>query len=53
MRNTTLVVSLQFGKPLTVKILHVLEFTSDRKRMAVVARLPDGKIKVMIKGAVS
>ncbi len=44
---------LQFGRDLTVEILHVLEFTSERKRMSVVARLPDGKIRVMVKGAVS
>lgn len=34
-----------------IQILNVLEFTSDRKRMSVVARLPDGKIKIFCKGA--
>ncbi|KAH8875473.1 Phospholipid-transporting ATPase IB [Schistosoma japonicum] len=32
-------------------ILHVLEFTSFRKRMGVVVREPDGRISVMVKGA--
>jgi magnesium-transporting ATPase (P-type) len=34
------------------KILNVLEFTSARKRMSVIVRMPDGSIKLMIKGAV-
>ena len=38
-------------KTLTVKILNVIEFTSDRKRMTVFARMPDGKIKLFCKGA--
>ncbi|VDN06665.1 unnamed protein product [Thelazia callipaeda] len=32
-------------------ILNVLEFTSSRKRMGVVVRCPDGKLKLYIKGA--
>ena len=32
-------------------MLNVLEFTSDRKRMSVVVRMPDGRIKLMVKGA--
>lgn len=44
---------LQLGVDETYEILHVLEFTSTRKRMSVVVRAPDGKIKLMIKGAVS
>ena len=32
-------------------MLHVLEFTSARKRMSVVVRMPDGSIKLLIKGA--
>ncbi|CAH8494750.1 unnamed protein product [Schistosoma turkestanicum] len=32
-------------------ILHVLEFTSFRKRMGVVVREPNGRISVMVKGA--
>ena len=35
----------------TYKLLNVIEFTSDRKRMTVIVRDPDGKIQVMCKGA--
>ena len=31
------------GKPLRLQILAVLEFNSDRKRMSVLCRLPDGR----------
>lgn len=34
-------------------ILHVLEFTSNRKRMGVIVRCPDNTLKLFIKGAVS
>ncbi|XP_041359163.1 probable phospholipid-transporting ATPase IA isoform X2 [Gigantopelta aegis] len=40
-----------FGIPETYEILNVLEFTSDRKRMSVVVRTPEGKIKLYTKGA--
>lgn len=33
------------------EILNVLEFTSDRKRMSVIVRTSNGKIKLYIKGA--
>lgn len=33
------------------KLLHVLEFNSDRKRMSVVVRTDDGRIMVVCKGA--
>lgn len=33
------------------EILNVVEFTSDRKRMSVIVRCPDGSIKVYVKGA--
>ena len=33
------------------QLLNVLEFTSDRKRMTVIVRAPDGRIKVLCKGA--
>ena len=33
------------------KILHVIEFTSDRKRMTTVIRTPEDKILVLTKGA--
>lgn len=41
------------GKEEKYDILHVLEFTSNRKRMGVIVRCPDGKLKLYIKGAVS
>lgn len=34
-----------------VRVMNVLEFTSDRKRMSVVVRMPTGKIKLLCKGA--
>ncbi|XP_073668291.1 phospholipid-transporting ATPase IA isoform X5 [Paramisgurnus dabryanus] len=33
------------------ELLHVLEFTSDRKRMSVIMRTPSGKIRLYCKGA--
>ncbi|KAI1292635.1 Phospholipid-transporting ATPase IB [Halotydeus destructor] len=39
------------GEEEKYEILNVLEFTSDRKRMSVVIRSPDGKIKIYVKGA--
>ena len=33
------------------EILNTIEFTSARKRMSVIARIPDGRIKLYIKGA--
>jgi phospholipid-transporting ATPase len=39
------------GVPEQYEILNVLEFTSDRKRMSVIARTPAGKIKLYCKGA--
>ncbi|KAK0610259.1 Phospholipid-transporting ATPase IC [Lasiodiplodia hormozganensis] len=35
----------------TYEILHVLEFNSDRKRMSVIVRCPDGRIWLICKGA--
>lgn len=35
----------------TYEILHVIEFTSSRKRMSVIVRQPDGRICVHCKGA--
>ena len=33
------------------EVLNVIEFTSDRKRMSVIVKCPDGSIKLFIKGA--
>jgi len=39
------------GETLRYEILNVIEFTSARKRMSVVVRTPEGKIKIFCKGA--
>eukprot|EP00191_Tetraselmis_sp_GSL018_P012504 CAMPEP_0177598192 /NCGR_PEP_ID=MMETSP0419_2-20121207/12185_1 /TAXON_ID=582737 /ORGANISM="Tetraselmis sp., Strain GSL018" /LENGTH=1412 /DNA_ID=CAMNT_0019090555 /DNA_START=264 /DNA_END=4502 /DNA_ORIENTATION=- len=39
------------GEKLHYEILNVLEFTSDRRRMSVIARSPDGTIRLFTKGA--
>lgn len=33
------------------QVLHVLGFTSDRKRMSVIVRTVDGTVKIICKGA--
>lgn len=40
-----------FNKPERYDILNVIEFTSARKRMSVIIRDPEGKIKLFCKGA--
>ncbi|KAA0196055.1 phospholipid-transporting ATPase IB [Fasciolopsis buskii] len=45
-------VTIRVGeKEILFEVLHVLEFTSFRKRMGVVVRDPSGRIFVMVKGA--
>jgi len=39
------------GMQLRFELLNVIEFSSDRKRMSVVARCPDGTIRLFCKGA--
>ncbi|KAK1947930.1 Phospholipid-transporting ATPase IB [Phytophthora citrophthora] len=39
------------GRPMSYEILNVLEFNSDRKRMSVIVRFPDGSIVLYCKGA--
>ena len=39
------------GKVVKIAVLNVIEFNSDRKRMSVIVRLPDGRIRLMCKGA--
>ena len=36
---------------ISIGILNIIEFTSDRKRMSVVIRLPGGKYRILCKGA--
>ena len=33
------------------QLLHVIEFDSTRKRMSVILRLPDGRVRIISKGA--
>uniref|UniRef100_A0A8C7QQW2 Phospholipid-transporting ATPase n=1 Tax=Oncorhynchus mykiss TaxID=8022 RepID=A0A8C7QQW2_ONCMY len=39
------------GKEKSFELLNVLEFSSNRKRMSVVVRTPDGKLRLYCKGA--
>jgi len=39
------------GEKVQFEVLNVLEFSSDRRRMSVIARSPDGTIRLFIKGA--
>jgi len=39
------------GNSLTYEILNMIEFNSNRKRMSVIARCPDGNIRLYCKGA--
>lgn len=34
-----------------LQVLYVLGFTSDRKRMSVIVRTPEGRIRIICKGA--
>jgi len=42
-----------FEQPFTYETLAVNEFTSDRRRMSVIIRMPDGTIRLFIKGSLS
>ncbi|GLI63173.1 hypothetical protein VaNZ11_005942 [Volvox africanus] len=42
---------LRTGEHLHYQVLAVLEFSSDRKRMSIIARCPDSKIRLFCKGA--
>ncbi|DBB09563.1 hypothetical protein WJX82_007159 [Trebouxia sp. C0006] len=39
------------GKQIQLQVLAVLEFNSDRKRMSILCRLPDGRVRLYCKGA--
>ena len=39
------------GKTLVFEVLNIIEFNSDRKRMTIIARMPNGKVRLYIKGA--
>ncbi|XP_015429019.1 PREDICTED: probable phospholipid-transporting ATPase IA [Dufourea novaeangliae] len=50
-RTPTYVEVIALGERLRYEILHVIEFTSARKRMSVIVKTPEGKIKLLCKGA--
>ncbi|XP_070159746.1 probable phospholipid-transporting ATPase IA isoform X7 [Polyergus mexicanus] len=50
-RTPSYVEIVALGEILRYEILNVIEFTSARKRMSVVVRTPEGKIKIFCKGA--
>ncbi|KAJ7357638.1 Phospholipid-transporting ATPase IA [Desmophyllum pertusum] len=50
-RTPTSVIINAMGQEEVYEILNVLEFNSTRKRMSVVVRTPEGKIKLYCKGA--
>lgn len=50
-RTPAYVEILALDERLRYEILNVIEFTSARKRMSVIVRTPDGKIKLFCKGA--
>ncbi|XP_011630665.1 probable phospholipid-transporting ATPase IA isoform X1 [Pogonomyrmex barbatus] len=50
-RTPTYVEIVALGETLRYEILNVIEFTSARKRMSVVVKTPEGKIKIFCKGA--
>ncbi|XP_044018116.1 probable phospholipid-transporting ATPase IA isoform X3 [Aphidius gifuensis] len=50
-RTPAYVEIIGLDKRLRYEILNVIEFTSARKRMSVIVRTPDGKIKLYCKGA--
>lgn len=50
-RTPSYVEIVALGETLRYEILNVIEFTSARKRMSVVVRTPEGKIKIFCKGA--
>ncbi|XP_076475628.1 ATPase phospholipid transporting 8A1 isoform X5 [Bombus vancouverensis nearcticus] len=50
-RTPAYVEIIALGERLRYEILNVIEFTSARKRMSVIVKTPDGKIKLFCKGA--
>ncbi|XP_019938453.1 probable phospholipid-transporting ATPase IA isoform X5 [Paralichthys olivaceus] len=50
-RTPDSVIGEMLGTEEKYKLLHVLEFTSSRKRMSVIMRTPSGKIRLYCKGA--
>merc|ERR1711892_396393 len=49
--SNSVTITNHLNKQETFEVLAIIEFTSTRKRMSIVVRTPEGKIKVYIKGA--
>jgi len=49
--SDSVTITNHLNKQETFEVLAIIEFTSTRKRMSIVVRTPEGKIKVFIKGA--
>ena len=47
----SVIIQTPLGQDEEYEVLNIVEFTSSRKRMSVICRCPDGKIKLFIKGA--
>ncbi|XP_020292724.1 probable phospholipid-transporting ATPase IA isoform X3 [Pseudomyrmex gracilis] len=50
-RTPSCVEIVALGETMRYEVLNVIEFTSARKRMSLVVRTPEGKIKIFCKGA--
>lgn len=50
-RSTRALSVMEDGQPVEYRVLYVLEFTSERKRMSVIVERPDGGVRLYIKGA--
>ncbi|XP_076548667.1 ATPase phospholipid transporting 8A1 isoform X5 [Osmia lignaria lignaria] len=50
-RTPAYVEIIALGERLRYEILNVIEFTSTRKRMSVIVKTPEGKVKLFCKGA--
>ncbi|KAJ3372819.1 hypothetical protein GGF31_001356 [Allomyces arbusculus] len=50
-RSQNAVVVTEHGVPRVYDVLEIIEFNSTRKRMSVVVRDPDGKVRLLTKGA--
>ena len=42
---------LKTNQTLKYKLLHIVEFTSDRKRMSAIVRTREGRVMLVCKGA--
>uniref|UniRef100_A0A665V3H3 Phospholipid-transporting ATPase n=1 Tax=Echeneis naucrates TaxID=173247 RepID=A0A665V3H3_ECHNA len=49
--HSVIIEAVSLGKEMSYELLNVLEFSSNRKRMSVVVRTPDGKLRLYCKGA--